>query len=217
MQAESWRRNEDERRHFFRKICLSLYLKGLRKVLLWEGAGDRTELQHIDPHSYDHNSVSFPFSWSSFQHLLSNCNCSIGGLRAPLCSVLVLSIVSYLQLTDFLSSPRLYNCSTSTFFLWASQIALIQTVHGQRPDISRSDSPVIYTGAFSILTAWPGSICYNYSKRTNYIWYQCLFPVSQFFFRWLGRSRYFKNLFAFFHFYSVIQGNSKIHKLFLLE
>ena len=39
--------------------------KGLRQVLLWEGVGDWTELQHIDPHSYDHNSVSFPFSWAA--------------------------------------------------------------------------------------------------------------------------------------------------------
>ena len=62
--------------------------KGLLKVLLCERwVGGWTELQHIDPHSYGHNSVSFPFSWaaqsgtwgpslsgtcSSFQHLLSN-------------------------------------------------------------------------------------------------------------------------------------------------
>ena len=62
--------------------------KGLLKVLLCERwVGDWTELQHIDPHSYGHNSVSFPFSWaaqpgarrpsfsgtwSSFQRLLSN-------------------------------------------------------------------------------------------------------------------------------------------------
>ena len=56
------------------------------KGCVWEGVGDRTELQHIDPYSYAHNSVSFPFSWAaqpkawgpslsgtcfSFQHLLS--------------------------------------------------------------------------------------------------------------------------------------------------
>ena len=67
------------------------------KGCVWEGVGDWTELQHIDPHSYGHNSVSFPFSWAaqlgawgpslsgtwfSIQHLISNCNCSIGGLRA---------------------------------------------------------------------------------------------------------------------------------------
>ena len=41
---------------FFNKyIYLSLYCKGskrLFKVLLWEGVGDRTELQYTDPHSY---------------------------------------------------------------------------------------------------------------------------------------------------------------------
>ena len=41
-----------------RKIYLSLYLKGC----VWEGVGDRTELQRIDPHSIGHNRVSFPFS-----------------------------------------------------------------------------------------------------------------------------------------------------------
>ena len=74
-----WRRATQ----FFRKIYLSFYWKGC----VWEGVGDRIELQHIDPHSYGHNSVSFSFSWaaqpgawgpslsgtwSSFQHLLSN-------------------------------------------------------------------------------------------------------------------------------------------------
>ena len=32
---------------------------------VWEGIGDRTELQNIDPNSYGHNSVSFPFSWAA--------------------------------------------------------------------------------------------------------------------------------------------------------
>ena len=32
---------------------------------MWEGVGDRTELQHIDPHSTGHNRVSFPFSWAA--------------------------------------------------------------------------------------------------------------------------------------------------------
>ena len=45
----------------FRKIYLSLYWKGC----VWEGVGDRTELQHIDPHSIGHNYVSFPFSWAA--------------------------------------------------------------------------------------------------------------------------------------------------------
>ena len=44
-----------------RKIYLSLYWKGW----VWEGVGDRTELQHIDPHSIGHNHVSFSFSWAA--------------------------------------------------------------------------------------------------------------------------------------------------------
>ena len=89
--------------------------EGLLKVLqseMW--VEDWTELQHIDPYSYGHNCVSFSFSWaaqlgtwgpslsgtwSSFQHLLSNSNCSIEGPEGPLCWVLVLSTASFLQLS----------------------------------------------------------------------------------------------------------------------
>ena len=129
-----------------------------------------TELQHIDPHSYGHNRVSFPFSWaaypgawgpslsgccSSFQHLLSNCNCSIGGPEGPFCWVLFSlrhhfsncncligglrahSAGCWLSLLHLVSNwlnflcTELYNSSTSTFFLSVSQIALIQPVHDQ--------------------------------------------------------------------------------------
>ena len=47
--------------HFLWKSSKGL-LKGFN---VWEGVGDWTELQHIDPHSYGHNSVSFPFSWAA--------------------------------------------------------------------------------------------------------------------------------------------------------
>ena len=48
---------------FFNKnMYLSLYCKDskrLFKVLWWEGVGDRTELQYIDPHSYGHQRCVF--------------------------------------------------------------------------------------------------------------------------------------------------------------
>ena len=48
--------------------------------------------------------------------------------------------------------------SKAHFFLWVSQIAFIQPIHGQAydSDIPRPDAPVIYTGAFPILTARSG-------------------------------------------------------------
>ena len=76
--------------------------KGLLKALLWERVGGWTELQHIDPHSSGHNSVSFLFSraaqpgaWgpaslghgphsSVFSPTRLNSNCSIGAWGPPL-------------------------------------------------------------------------------------------------------------------------------------
>ena len=82
--------------------------KELLKVLLCERwVGDWTELQHIDPPLlYGHNSVYFPFSWAAQP-----------GASGPSLS----RTWSSFQLTDFLSSPGLYNCSSSTFFLRASE------------------------------------------------------------------------------------------------
>ncbi len=48
----------------------------------------------------------------------------------PLCWVLVFYTTLISNWLNFLCT-ELYNSSTSTFFLWASQIALIQPVHGQ--------------------------------------------------------------------------------------
>ena len=92
---------------------------------MWEGVGDRTELQHIDPHSYGHQHF--------FPVLLG---CSTGGLGAQPLWVLVFSTASYLQLVwsptaDFLSSPGLYNDLTPTLLPASVTIALIQLVHGQ--------------------------------------------------------------------------------------
>ena len=106
----------------FRKIYLSLYWKGskgLLKVLLWEGVGDRTELQYIDPHSYGHQRCVFLVLWG----------CSTGGSGAhstgcwlPLPHLV--SNSSVLQLTDILSSPRYIIVQSPTqsleWYVWSS-------------------------------------------------------------------------------------------------
>ena len=61
------------------------------------------------------------------------------------------------KLTDFLSSPS-YIIVQRPLFLLGVTIAFIQPIHGQgyNSDIPRPDAPVIYIGAFPILTARPG-------------------------------------------------------------
>ena len=55
------RHNKDERHSLLEKYTSDFIWKGC----VWEGVGDRTELQHIDPHSLGHNRISFPFSWAA--------------------------------------------------------------------------------------------------------------------------------------------------------
>ena len=90
-------------------------------------------------------------------------NWLIGGLKAPLgrCWLSLPHLVS-----NWLNSlcTELNNSWTYTFFLWASQFHTHSTCLRSRlyyPDIPRPDAPVIYTGAFPILTARQGrrSIC----------------------------------------------------------
>ena len=78
--------------------------------LLNRGPGGPASLEHV-PHS----SIFSPTATAQ------------SGPEGPLCWVMVFSTTAYLQLPDFLSSPWLYHCSTPTFFLWASQIALDST------------------------------------------------------------------------------------------
>ena len=90
---------------FFNKIFTSHFIarvwNGLRKVCVWEGAGDRTELKYFDPHSYGHQRCVFlvllmlnrrpwgPLCWvlafftASYQQLLWSPN-SIGVPEGPL-------------------------------------------------------------------------------------------------------------------------------------
>ena len=85
------------------------------KVCVWDGVGDRTDLQHIDPHSYGHQRL-FP----ALQ------GCSTGGLGAHSAAdflnhilspkVLISKLVS--KLTDFLSSLSYIIVQSPTQYLW---------------------------------------------------------------------------------------------------
>ena len=74
--------------------------------------------------------------------------------------------------TDWTSSPPSYIIIwRPLFFLRASQFRT-QFNPSTVKVISwylRPDAPVIYTGVFPILTAWPGSICYNRAIKDIYM------------------------------------------------
>ena len=108
----------------FRKIYTSHFIW---KVCVWEGGGDRTELQHTDlPSPSGHSRVSFPFSRATqpeargpsslldagfLYHILSPT-----GLVSKLTG-LVSKLVWSPELTDFLSSPSYIIVQSPTQYL----------------------------------------------------------------------------------------------------
>ena len=150
-----------------RKIYLSLYLKGLCVRGSWRPNRTATYWP--------------PLFWPRFFPVLLCC--STGGLGAQLLWVLVFSTASYLQLMwssnssnlqlpDFLSSPGLYNRSTSTFFLWESQIAPIQPVHGQGYILIFLDRMHLLFTQVHFLFWLPGRVVGQYTTIIHliYVW-----------------------------------------------
>ena len=143
---------------------------------MWEGVGDQTELQHIDPHSIGYNRVSFPFSWAAqlgpggpaslgagfLYHILSptglvskTATAQSGAWGLPLLGAGFL--YSILSPTDWIS------CALSYIIVQRppSSCGRHNRIHSTRPqwrlysDIPWADAPVINTNAFPILTAQP--------------------------------------------------------------
>ena len=108
--------NKDERTQFFRKLYLSLYLKGFERVtkgiICERWIGDWTKVQHIDP----------PTLLATAAFLSRSPGLLNWGAWAPiLCWDMVLIPASSLQLIW-----------TSTYFLLASQFALNSTLRQSR-------------------------------------------------------------------------------------
>ena len=96
--------NKDERRFLLKKYTSHFIWKGC----VWEGAGDRTELQHIDPHSYGHQRYVF----------LILQGCSTRGLGAHSAGCCFLYHIWSPKLTDFLSSSSYIIVQSPTQYLW---------------------------------------------------------------------------------------------------
>ncbi len=147
-----WRRRGTQS---FRKIYLSRYLKELCVRGSWRPNRTAT---YWPP-------LLWPSAFLSHSPGLFN-----RGPGAQPLWVLAFSTASYLQVIwypNWLTSclhPGYIIIWRPLFFLRASQFRTHSTRPRSRlyPDIPRPDAPVIYTVAFPILTASPGSICYTY-------------------------------------------------------
>ena len=111
------------------------------------GSWRPNRLQHIDPHSIGHNRVSFPLSWAAQPEACGPTLLGAGFLYRILSPT---SLVS--RLTDLLFSPS-YIIVQNPRLLVGVTIVLIQLIQCYNSDIPRLDAPVIYIGAFPILTA----------------------------------------------------------------
>ena len=149
--------NKDERTQFFRKLYLSLYLKEFERVtkgiIVLEVSWRLNKTATYWP----------PLFWllQPFFHTLLDC--STEGLGAQPLWDMVLIPASSLQLILTSCLPGYIiiwrpptSCERHNFALdstpWQSRSLLISWY-------LQPDAPVIYTGAFLLLTAWPGSIC----------------------------------------------------------
>ena len=129
----------------------------IEKGCVWEGVGYRTKtVTYWPPQLSGYHSLFFPFSWAAQPGCLGAQPLLRHGSHSNIFSPTDLNFLS----------PGLYNNLTPTYFLWASQFShSVQPLDSQGcPLISwylRPDAPVIYTGAFLLLTAWLGqrSIC----------------------------------------------------------
>ena len=94
--------------------------------------------------------------------LFPNCNCSIGGLRAHSagCWLSLLHLVSNwsgLQTNWLPVFTELYNNSMPSSSCGHHKLHSFNPSRSRlHSAIPRPDAPVIYIGAFPILTAWPG-------------------------------------------------------------
>ena len=136
--------NKDERTQFFRKnIPLTLF----ERVIVWEVSWrlNRTAT-YWPPNSSGYNSISFPFSWAA-----------LSGTWGPSLSWdMILIPASSLQLIWLPVAP-------SYIIIWRLPTSCERHIDTQFnpstvnvvPRYLRLDAPVIYTGAFLLLTAWP--------------------------------------------------------------
>ena len=124
--------------------------------------GDWTNSNILTPSSFVFSSTSFSFCWVA--------QSGVPRAHSPLLGAgslyNILSPTNWLQLTEPVCGPGLYNCLTSTCFLWASHLHPIHPVHSQGYTLVSSTGCTCYVHrCISYLSARPRVNIYNLRKR----------------------------------------------------
>ena len=132
--------NERTNSHFFIKKNTShtLFSKGLRKGWCWLCVRGELETERdchiLTPSSSDHGSTSSSFCWAAQPWVLRAQALCLEQVLTPV-SYLQLELQLELQLTQAVCGTWLYNCLTSTCFLWAYTSAPNSTMSTGQGDI----------------------------------------------------------------------------------
>ena len=177
MQNSYWRNNDKDKRKLLKKIYTSHFI--CKVLCVWEGVGDRTELQYIDPTPMAISVVSFLFSWCStggrgtqlsaecwlsLSHLVTNgSRNSIGVPEGPFGWVVAFPTTPCLQLVwsptpDFLSHRVIYSSIAHSIFgmhVWSSSSR--NSRHAVHRSLSSGASVYEYTIGFLPCPIFPAS------------------------------------------------------------
>ena len=148
--------NNNEQTHLFRKIYPLYFIRNgcerVAKGLCMSWVGDWTNCNILTSSYFVFNSTSFSFCWAAQSRVLR--------VHSPLLGTSslygTLSSTNWFQLTEPVCGTGLYNCLTSTCFLWASHLHPIQPVHSQGYTLISSTGCTCYLHRWiSYLTAQP--------------------------------------------------------------
>ena len=166
--------NNNERTHF-RKIYLSHFIrKRCERVARERWIGDWTDCNILTPSSSVFSSTSFSCGWAAQPGVLRAQPSAVSWFSLPR------TATNWLQVTEPVCGTGLYNCLTSTCFLWASDLHPIQPVHSQGYTLMSSTTCTYYLHrCISYLTARPRinmlhkcEWCDGYWRRNCKRWYE---------------------------------------------
>ena len=154
--------NNYKRIHFFRKICLSHFMRtGCERIMRERWVGDWTNCNILTPNSFVFSSTSFSICWASRSGVLRAHSPLLGA--GSLYSIL--SPTNWLQLSELSVTPGYISLFDTHLLLVCFTSVPNSNRLQSRLYLDIFDAPVIYTGALLIWQLGRGSICYICSRQ----------------------------------------------------